>query len=113
MINYDENALICDLAETYNIYDYRSLPVTTVATLAAGLRDESRIMQKANGADASMNTILLAIIADRVATLMNGKDDMPLTNSLIETNSKRSSNVRTFKTGSDFEEMWQKINGEK
>ena len=36
MIFTDEEALICDLAETYQIFDYRSLPVRTVATLSAG-----------------------------------------------------------------------------
>ena len=49
MIRFDEDALICDLAETYHIYDYRSLPVKLVATLSAGLRDDSRIKLKAAG----------------------------------------------------------------
>ena len=26
MINTDESAVICDLAETYSIFDYKSLP---------------------------------------------------------------------------------------
>ena len=32
MIKTDEDALICDLAETYQIYDYKSLPAYMVAT---------------------------------------------------------------------------------
>ena len=43
MIAIDEDALICDLAETYQIYDYRRLPVQTVAVFSLGLRDNSRI----------------------------------------------------------------------
>ena len=39
MIKQDEDALICDLAETYRIYDYRQLPLLQVAVFAYGLRD--------------------------------------------------------------------------
>ena len=49
MIAVDENALICDFAETYNIYDYRSLPVKLAATYSAGLRENSRIKMKLRG----------------------------------------------------------------
>ena len=31
MIKTDEDALICDLAETYRIYDYKQLPAYQVA----------------------------------------------------------------------------------
>lgn len=43
MIQTDEDALICDLAETYQIYDYRQLPAYQVAVFSYGLRDDSRI----------------------------------------------------------------------
>ena len=66
MISLNEDALICDLAETYKIYDYRSLPVKLVATLAAGLRDNSRIKLLASGIPVSQDTILLAGISDRI-----------------------------------------------
>lgn len=49
MIKNDEDELICDLAETYGIYDYRSLPPRTVATLTVGLREDSRVRAKRNG----------------------------------------------------------------
>lgn len=39
----DRDALLCDLAETYGVYDFRALPVATVAVLACGLRADSRI----------------------------------------------------------------------
>lgn len=38
-----EEALICDLAETYHILDYKQLPLRTVAVLASGLRQDARI----------------------------------------------------------------------
>lgn len=67
MLQLDRSALICDLAETYGIYDYGSLPAETVAILASGLRDNSRIKMKASGAKASVEVLLLARIADLLA----------------------------------------------
>ena len=72
MINFDEDALICDLAETYQIYDYRSLPLKTVATLSAGLRDDSRIKMAAADMTVRQETLLLAAIADRVEAFRYG-----------------------------------------
>lgn len=46
MLATDRDALICDLAETYRVLDYRALPVELLATLAAGLRQDARIWQK-------------------------------------------------------------------
>ena len=69
MIELDEDALICDLAETYQIYDYRSLPVKLVATLSAGLRDDSRIKLRAAGSPVSAETIILATIADNLSLI--------------------------------------------
>lgn len=62
--------LICDLAETYQILNYRSLPARTVAALVAGLRDDSRLKMKAEDVKASRDTILLATIADRLGAIM-------------------------------------------
>ena len=42
MVASDEDALICDFAETYHILDYKALPLKLRATLASGLRDSSR-----------------------------------------------------------------------
>lgn len=64
MVRSDEDALICDLAETYRIYDYRQLPATRVAVLACGLRDDSRIKMKLGGMKLPLETMLLAMIFD-------------------------------------------------
>ena len=70
MIDLDEDALICDFAETYHIYDYRSLPASMAATLAVGLRDDSRIkrkiIQEESGLRVSSTELLLSILIDRV-----------------------------------------------
>lgn len=64
MIALDEEALICDFAETYHIYDYRSLPATLAGIYASGLRHDARINIKISGQQAPVDTLLLASIAD-------------------------------------------------
>lgn len=70
MLSVDENALICDFAETYHIYDLESLPVITVAILACGLGEESRIMKKIGGTNVSPQMLLLAHAVDRLSILV-------------------------------------------
>lgn len=70
MIATDEDALICDLAETYHIYDYRRLPANTVAVFCVGLRDNSRIKLAMSEQKVSTDTLLLAGIWDRLSFLV-------------------------------------------
>ena len=67
MISIDEDALVCDLAETYQIYDYKQLPLTQVAVFAYGLRDDSRIKQIMSDQIVPLETTLLASIVDRLS----------------------------------------------
>lgn len=77
MIATDEHALICDLAETYRIYDYRSLPVRLVATFSAGLREDSRIMMKLRGDKlGDSNRLVLGMLYDALVAL-GWTDDTP------------------------------------
>lgn len=66
MIKTDESALICDLAETYRIYDYRSLPARMVATFSVGLRENSRIKMEMANMKYPFDTLLLAAILDGI-----------------------------------------------
>lgn len=70
MLNTDEEAFICDMAETYHVFDYKALPVRTAALLASGLRDNSRIKMKISGQEAPNETILLAMTVDRLGQLV-------------------------------------------
>lgn len=70
MLVLDRDALMCDLAETYHIYDIRSLPVKLLATFAVGLREDSRIKKKISGVKYSWEELLLARIADRLAAII-------------------------------------------
>ena len=69
MVATDEDALICDFAETYHIYDYRALPWDLRAVLASGLRENSRIKMKLAGFTYIPIEIVLPQIADQVSLL--------------------------------------------
>ena len=116
MIDLNEDALICDLAETYQIYDYRSLPVKLVATLSAGLRENSRIRMQAAEAPVSFETMILATIADNLTMLRAGFDKNGRSRKLFlfteaiqgETKPK----VTGFRTVTEFEAALQRIRRE-
>lgn len=64
MMAKDRDALLCDLAETYHIYDFASVPVRTLAILAAGLREGSRIRTEMAGMHEVQAEIVLVRIHD-------------------------------------------------
>lgn len=49
MYAHYHDELVCDMAETYHVFDLRALPVETLATLAVGLRENSRVKMKMAG----------------------------------------------------------------
>lgn len=69
MFGTDRDALLCDLAETYHVYDYRALPVQLLATLCSGLRADSRIRMKMAGVEELSLSLVLAGIADRLSMI--------------------------------------------
>lgn len=69
MLAADRDALICDLAETYNVLDMTALPVPLLATLAAGLRGDSRIRLAMSGERVTNADMLQAAMLDRLTTL--------------------------------------------
>lgn len=68
----DRKSLVCDLAETYGIFDFKGVPVPLLGTLVAGLRDDSRIGRKINGVHGSTVELLLAELIDSVNALVYG-----------------------------------------
>lgn len=117
MFSVDREALICDLAETYHIYDYKSLPCSMVAIFACGLRDNSRIKMIISDSKYPLETILSASIVDKLSLLLwtktedgyNGvnKPEM-IVNKLLEDD---KSDTEGFVTGEDFDEMWKSLGG--
>lgn len=69
MLAADRDALICDLAETYHVLDMTALPVPLLATLAAGLRGDSRIRLAMSGERVTNAEMLQAAMLDRLTTL--------------------------------------------
>lgn len=49
MRGIDEDALICDFAQYYSVFDIDLLELGMAATLACGLPEDSRIMKAVNG----------------------------------------------------------------
>lgn len=62
--------LICDLAETYRIYDYKGVPVSLLGTLVSGFGENTRIGMKLAGVKAPAEIIMLARIYDLVNALL-------------------------------------------
>lgn len=122
MISADRDALLCDMAETYGIYDLRALPVSTLATLAVGLRDDSRIKMHLNGVKISRIETLLAAAVDRLSMLWWAKTEDARNNAnrpksmlsiLTGEPEKQDSNVEAFESGDEFESAWERITGVK
>ena len=111
MIQTDKDALICDLAETYHIYDYRKLPPTQVAIFAIGLKDDSRIKMKMSGQLVPMETLLLAGILDRLSILLwrqtkDGQKGRNMPTMVLDTlvaKKSKDSDVIVFSSGEDYE----------
>ena len=76
MYAHDRDALLCDLAETYRVFDVRSIPIQTLAALASGLDDDSRIKRSMSGLTVRHDTLLRAAAVDRLSMLvwMQSKD---------------------------------------
>ena len=116
MIATDEDALICDFAETYHIYDMRQMPVLYIATLAMGLRHDSRIKMAIDGLKVDLKCLLLAHIADNTAinVYAKTKDAEKGRNrpkSLVRALTMDKSEIaRGFDSGDDFIKEWNRLN---
>ena len=119
MMALDEDALICDFAETYHIYNMYQLPVEYVATLAIGLRDDSRIKMKAYGLEVDIKSLLLAHIVDNTAINVwmktedakHGRNRPESAVNTLTLKKDKSKQAKTFASGADFEKEWRKLNG--
>lgn len=114
MIKIDENALICDLAETYHIYNYRQLPPSMVAIFAIGLRDDSRIKMKLSGAKVPPDILLLAGIIDRLNLLLwtktkDAEKGLNRPKPILSDLYYKESEVSAFASGKAFEKERQRL----
>lgn len=118
MLDTDRTALYCDLAETYHVFGFESLPVTDLAMLASGLRDNSRIKQKMSGITYPPTELILARMADTVSLFRYGfmedkkGKNMPylFTEHLREDD--KTDKPRSFMSGAEFDAAWRKAGGQ-
>lgn len=119
MLSANEDALACDLAETYGIFDYKALPVPMLATLAVGLRDDSRIKMHMSGAKIPRCELLMAAAVDQLSLLVwlnsengrNGTDRPPSILGAIFGTEQENDKVEAFETADEYEAAWAKITG--
>lgn len=120
MISADRDALLCDLAETYGIYDFRALPVSVLAALSVGLRDDSRIKMRLSGAKATRGELLLAAVVDRLSMLVwmqteDGHKGVNRPQSVFAAiqgeDTPENGQQVGFETAEDYEAAWARITG--
>lgn len=116
MLNTDEDAVICDLAETYRIYNYKDMPPEKVAIFCNGLRDDSRIKMKMSGQKVKLDTMLLASTVDRLSLLVwaktkDGQKGRNKPKSLVDGINKpvKVKEELAFTTGEEFEKIRNRI----
>lgn len=111
MIAADEDALICDFAETYHIYNYRGLPVQNAAVLACGLGPNSRIKMAISGSKVTQEQLLMAAIVDELRLLcwmntadaVNGRNRPTSLVALLTGEPAAAGDVAGFDNGAAFE----------
>lgn len=119
MIALDRDALICDLAETYKIYDMRQVPVKTLAILASGLQPDARIKTKLAGLKVPLSLYLLYEISDKLSVITwmmsddgrTGKNrpEMVSDHLRLDYTAEKPKAIKGFVSGSDFEREKEKI----
>lgn len=119
MIAADRDKLVCDLAETYGVFDMRALPVETLATLASGLRADSRIRMHLSGSAMPQTELLLAAAVDRLSLMLwarteDGRKGVNKPRSLVAILSGKEPvqpAEQGFQTAEEYETAWERITG--
>ena len=121
MIYLDEEALICDFAETYHIYDYRALSPYMAGVLACGLRPNARINLIRASQKVDTDTMLKATIADRLGVLIwqnteDGQKGRNMPESILRNmigEEKNNGDITIFNDGAEFEAYRAELIGRK
>ena len=99
--------MICDLAETYQIYNYKKLPPSYIAILAKGLSNDSRIKRKFTGLEVSEGYLLQSLIFDRLNLLLwilGGGDEPISLYDLLTSGETPVTQTTGFESGEEFED---------
>lgn len=118
MLKIDSDALECDLAEYYHIYNMRELPLRKVALFSCGLREDSRIMTIIRGDKVPFTTTLLSGILDRLSLIWWSKTEdaqknqnrpIMITNVLNGKTKEEDEETLNFSSGEAFEAYRKKL----
>ena len=110
MLGEDKDALICDMAETYHVLDIWALPVELLATLASGLRDNSRIKMKLSGMEHIPVDLVMPFVADTLTMVFRDKNaEKPqLFTDLMMGRAEKKKTVG-FTSAEAFAKEWERI----
>ena len=116
VIDKCEELMICDLAETYHLFNYKEYPPLLVGTLVFGLKDDSRTKLFLSDQKQSLDRILFARMVDELSFLSwaNSKDGQKNRNrpkSVLQTllGIEKKEEYATFDTYEEFQQMWNAI----
>lgn len=122
MVAADEGLFICDMMETYHIADYETYKCGFVATLAAGLREDSRIRMKLAGTKVTSELAVLSLIYDCVHWIQwsqtkDGQKNRNKPESLhdkllgLDKPKDGSREIKGFASGKDFDDYRKQLLG--
>ncbi|SDZ88045.1 hypothetical protein SAMN02745687_00915 [Lachnospiraceae bacterium NK3A20] len=118
MLGEDRDALTCDMAEIYHIFNMKEHPVSFIATLAAGLRENSRIRTEMENRRLPNTDSLLALVFDKLNWLCwtKTKDaqhnkNMPKSLYTLLTEGDKDK-VSGFATAEEFEQRRKELLGD-
>lgn len=104
------------MAETYGVFDYKSLDIELLSILVVGLPPESRIKQKLNTEKLGLTDTLLAGILDslnHIAYMLQGKKHGKHPDSILEKLQNTKNNVEqksvSFDTAEEFEQRRKEL----
>ena len=115
------DALNCDFAQYYHIYDMDALDVRTAAVLMSGLPKDSRLVKELTGNKPGQETLLMASILDTARNIeyavfqSHSKKKLKRPQSVlkkllgIEENSKHQEDVKGFATPEEFEAARRRV----
>lgn len=116
LVSRCEDELICDMAETYHVLNWRELPLKTAAILASGLPQDSRCRQKLSGQKLRILEYTQLAIIDELRLLVYSRTEDAATGknrpkSILKEVLQQDEKPRTlsFRTPEEFEARRMKI----
>ena len=114
MIGTDEDAIYCDLAETYHMVvdDLESVPIMTLARLCVGLRDDSRIkmrMMDVNGIAPSFALIRISDTLTKLTHALAAQEGAPMPKLYADIMIGKQEEAKGFDSIEEFEEARRRL----